>query len=134
MTSKLKTSPIEYPSKTVRRAEIALRCAPFRLKLFQALRSRSVPLAQMTDQSGVKNQFSSQPLAELKAENELTWLIQVGLLRREVDGQGITDSFRLTPLARQIIARWEQEYDEIPSPGLFDQIRNFISRWLRLPL
>jgi len=127
------TSQIEYPAKTRQRAQIAIQCAPFRLKLFQALRSRSVPLSQIAHQSGLDNQYSSQFLSELKAENELTWLIQVGLLRREVDGQGITDSFRLTPLGRQIIAKWEQESDEIPIPSFWDKIKNFIARWLRLP-
>jgi len=133
MTTQPKNSQIEYPRKTRQRAEVALQCTPFRLKLFQALRSRSVPLAQMSNQLGVKNEYSSQLLSELKAENELTWLIQVGLLRREVDGQGITDSFRLTPLGRQIITRWEREYEDIPSPSLFNKIKNLISRWLRLP-
>ena len=36
-------------------------------------------------------------------ENELRWLITVGVLRREVDGQGLTSRFRLTPLGRQLL-------------------------------
>ncbi len=133
MTTQPKNSQIQYPTKTVRRAEIALQCAPFRLQLFQVLRSRSVPLSQIANQSGQDHQYSSQLLSELKAENELTWLIQVGLLRREVDGQGITDSFRLTPLGRQIIAKWEQKSDEIPVPSFWDRIKNFLARLFRLP-
>ena len=36
-------------------------------------------------------------------ENDLLWLINVGVLRREVDGQGLTSRFRLTPLGRQLL-------------------------------
>ena len=36
-------------------------------------------------------------------ENDLRWLISVGVLRREVDGQGLTSRFRLTPLGRQLL-------------------------------
>jgi len=133
MTTTRKTSPIEYPKRTIQRAQRALQCSPFQLKLFQALRSRSVPLSQIAHQSGVDNQYSSVVLSELKAENELAWLIQVGLLRREVDGQGITDSFRLTPLGRQIVATWEQETDEIPSPSWLEKLQNFTIRSFRSP-
>lgn len=36
-------------------------------------------------------------------EDDLRWLINVGVLRREVDGQGLTSRFRLTPLGRQLL-------------------------------
>ena len=36
-------------------------------------------------------------------EDDLRWLISVGVLRREVDGQGLTSRFRLTPLGRQLL-------------------------------
>jgi hypothetical protein len=127
------SSQIEYPQKTIQRAQKALQCSPFYLKLFQEMRSRSVPLPQIANQLGVEKQYTTKPRSELKVESDLMWLIQVGLLRREVDGQGITDSFRLTPLGRQLIAKWEQETGEIPSPSWIDKIQNLISRWLRVP-
>lgn len=127
------SSQIQYPQPTINRAATALKCAPFRLKLFQDMRSRSIPLAQIANQSGVENQYTSKVLSELNVENELTWLIQVGLLRREVDGQGITDSFRLTPLGRQLVAKWETENGEIPSPSWLERIKSAIVRWFRLP-
>jgi hypothetical protein len=133
MTTTSNPSRIEYPQVTVQRAQRALKCSPFRLTLFQALRSRSIPLAQIAHQTGIDNEYSTVVLSELKAENELAWLIQVGLLRREVDGQGITDSFRLTPLGRQIIGNWETETEKIPSPSLLERVRNFLIRWFRSP-
>jgi hypothetical protein len=57
----------------------------------------------------------------------------VGVLRREVDGQGITDSFRLTPLGRQLVEKWQPQGDILPPPTLLDRLYNALSRWLRLP-
>ena len=133
MTTVPKPTAIEYPEKTIQRAAIALKCAPFRLKLFQEMRSGSVPLPQIANQSGLEKQYTTAILSELKTENELAWLIQVGLLRREVDGQGITDSFRLTPLGRQLVAKWESENGYIPSPSWLEKIKSAIGRWFRLP-
>ncbi len=36
-------------------------------------------------------------------EHSFRWLIKLGILRREVDGQGLTSRIRLTPFARQMI-------------------------------
>ncbi|NEO26402.1 MAG: hypothetical protein F6K03_05750 [Kamptonema sp. SIO4C4] len=135
MTSTLSSSSsIQYAPKTVKRAERALSCSPFCLILFIVMRSQSVPLSAIAGQRGIQNGYSRQPLAEMAAENALLWLIQVGLLRREVDGQGITDSFRLTPLGREIVKKWEKQPGSIPRPSLWDRLKNALNRWLRLPL
>lgn len=97
------------------------------------MRAQSVPLQQISGQEGVKLHYTKRPLSELAAENGLMWLIQVGILRREVDGQGITDSFRLTPLGRQLIEKWENQGGTLPPPSLLDRLYNAVSRWLRLP-
>ncbi|MBD2579201.1 Npun_F0494 family protein [Oscillatoria sp. FACHB-1406] len=133
--------PIAYSPQTVARAERALRCSPFKLLLFTTMRDRSVPLNEIVGSSGVERRHTQRPLLELVAESHLVWLIQVGLLRREVDGQGITDSFRLTPLGRQIVERYEKAGVKIPSDSLhaplrasvWDRIVNALNRWLRLP-
>ena len=36
-------------------------------------------------------------------EKSFRWLIKLGILRREVDGQGLTSKIRLTPLGREIL-------------------------------
>ncbi len=81
----------------------------------------------------MQNNYTVQPLSELRAETALLWLIQVGLLRREVDGQGLTDSFRLTPLGHQIVAQWQAEGHTIPTASWNDRVYNALDRWLRLP-
>jgi hypothetical protein len=107
---------------------------------------RSVPLQTISGKTGIERGYTQRLLTERVAEAELTWLIDVGLLRREVDGQGITDSFRLTPLGKQIIATGESPESSFPSPGLtrggnssahspspsqLDRIYNTLNRWLK---
>jgi hypothetical protein len=124
----------EYPKNTVKRAEIALSCSPFCLQLFKAMRNQSVPIAAIGETSGVQAGYTKRAFSEAKAEDELVWLIEVGLLRREVDGQGLTDSFRLTPLGRQIVAKWEQQENKIPKASIIARISNWLNRWLQWSL
>jgi hypothetical protein len=86
----------------------------------------------MIGQDGFKQSYTLKPISEQRGESALIWLISVGLLRREVDGQGITDSFRLTPLGRQLVEKWQQQ-GELPKPSWSDRFFNAVSRWLRLP-
>ncbi len=126
-------SSIHYDSRAYLRAERAVRCSPFRAKLLQDLRSHSVPLDALVDDMGIHQGYTLRPLSELTAENQMLWLLAVGLLRREVDGQGLTDSFRLTPLGRQILDHWETSGVPDLSPLPQDHLYNFLNRWLRLP-
>ena len=119
-----------YSEKTVKRAARALSCSPFKLELFEQMQNRSIPLPTIADGEGIKNDYTQKAIAENRAESQLIWLINVGLLRREVDGQGLTDSFRLTPLGRQIIAEWETT-GKIPQPRISDRFLNWLNRWLR---
>jgi hypothetical protein len=124
---------ISYPAKTVDRAELALRCSPFHLTLFAKLRWEGVSVPKLADELGIKAGYTRYPLSELAVESATNWLIQVGMLRREVDGQGLTDSFRLTPLGLELIEKWEKVGSGLPSAGIFDRVNNWKSRWLRLP-
>ncbi|MFE4108179.1 Npun_F0494 family protein [Almyronema epifaneia] len=132
-TNSSQVSAIEYPLATLERANRAVQCSPFRLKLLADMRSQSVSIKAIADDRGISNGYTLRPLAELIAEDELLWLIQVGLLRREVDGQGLTDSFRLTPLGRQLVERWAATGFPDRRPSLRDQLYNALNRWLRLP-
>ncbi len=92
-----------YPASAWERARRAWLCSPFQAELFQAMSQRGIPLVHVWGQAGCQQGYTQRQLSELEAELELMWLIQVGVLRREVDGQGITDSYRLAPLGRQIL-------------------------------
>lgn len=114
-----------------KRASRALRCSPFKLSLFEQMLLQSVGMSEISDDKGVKNNYTKRPLSELVADNALIWLIEVGLLRREVDGQGITDSFRLTPLGRQLVESFKNKPWAAPTFG--DRLKNVLTRIFRLP-
>jgi hypothetical protein len=124
---------ISYPAKTIDRADIALRCAPFHLALFAKMRWESVSVPKLAGDLGVQSGYTRYPLSELSVETATSWLIQVGMLRREVDGQGLTDSFRLTPLGLELIEKWEAAGGKLPPPSSIDRLKNLSARWFRLP-
>ncbi len=118
---------MQFPSKTLKRARRAIACSPFDLKAFTKMRTESIALAEFGGDRGYFNDYTKAPIPELKADQSLLWLIRVGVLRREVDGQGLTDSFRLTPLGRQVLEDW-QRTQQAPRASLSDRLKN---RWIR---
>ncbi|GBO56645.1 hypothetical protein APA_4980 [Pseudanabaena sp. lw0831] len=124
----------EYPPQILARAEIALRCAPFTVKLFADMATEGVNLRAIASNDGIKNKYLTSPTNLIVTENALLWLIQVGVLRREVDGQGITDSFRLTPMGHLLLDKWRSQ-PRFPIASFSDRCQNFwaqiqISRFL----
>jgi hypothetical protein len=125
---------ISYSAKTIDRAELALRCAPFQLSLFAKMRWESVSVPKLAGTLGINSGYTRRSLSELDVESATNWLIQVGMLRREVDGQGLTDSFRLTPLGLQLIEKWETAGGTLPAVNPIDRAKNFTNRWWRSPI
>lgn len=128
------SSAMQYAPVTLARAARAVICSPFLLTLFTTLMDQSVPLLAIVGDRGVQAGYSRQPLSEWQTDQELLWLIQVGVLRREVDGQGLTDSFRLTPLGYQLVTQWQARAAHLPQPTWRDRLQNAIVRWFRFPL
>ena len=120
-----------YSQRTLLRAERALICSPFKAALFVQMLQERVGMGEIASKAGVLNGYTFRSMSELVVDNALVWLIQVGVLRREVDGQGITDSFRLTPLGRQLVKQLQVQTWR--NPSWRDRISNFLARWLRLP-
>ncbi|BCL35653.1 Npun_F0494 family protein [Nostoc sp. MS1] len=120
-----------YPQTTVERAKRSLICSPFNLGLFETMRSQSVSVNAIANETGIKHGYTKKSLSELTCDDELGWLIQVGVLRREVDGQGITDSFRLTPLGHQLIEQYQGK--TLPLPSWRNRLYDAVIRWFRLP-
>ena len=119
-----KKEQFQYSDRTYTRAERAICCTSFQLDLFAAMIHQSVPLPTIAEQRGVDNGYSQKPLTESAAEAQLMWLIQV-------DGQGLTDSFRLTPLGREIINKFKKKHKSLPKPSWLDRFKNWLSHWLR---
>ncbi|MEM9216075.1 MAG: Npun_F0494 family protein [Cyanobacteria bacterium P01_F01_bin.150] len=130
------TSPslqsIRYPSRVLKRANRAVRCSPFTSKLFEAMQHQSVQMSAIVGATGFRNGYIRYPIPELKAESQTMWLIQIGLLRREVDGQGLTDSFRLTPLGRRMVDDWKYQRS-LRSASVLDYVLNWTTQWVRWP-
>lgn len=133
MTFKVFTKSPNYPQNTIKRAARALFCSPFKLNLFIAMAAQSIPLQNIAETTGIEKNYTKKAISENSAESYLMWLIKVGILRREVDGQGLTDSFRLTPLGRQIVEKWQPQGD-FPNPSWQDRISNWLNRWLQWSL
>jgi hypothetical protein len=81
----------------------------------------------------MENGYTKWGITELIADVELMWMIDVGVLRREVDGQGLTDSFRVTPLGRMVLDRWRDRGRLELKASWRDRLLNAITRWIRLP-
>ena len=106
--------------KITKRAKEGIRSCPFNLFLFQSLLEGSLSAQNVfLNKSKYLNQEFMFINSYLFIENEFLKLIKIGVLRREVDGQGLTSKVRITPTGRQVIER---------SPDLFNQKKTLIKK------
>ncbi|MFZ0408577.1 MAG: Npun_F0494 family protein [Cyanobium sp.] len=111
------------------RAARSLTCLPFRRAFYEELSARAISSTELGARADAAL-LVFVPFAVERAEDHFIWLIRLGVLRREVDGQGLTERVRLTPLGRTVISRWP---GEIPRAGLRQVIRETVLRhWPRL--
>lgn len=129
----LPTVTMTYPDAVIRRAQRAVYCSPFYHKLLAEMRISSVSVPTIAEDSGALKGYTQQPLSDVATETALMWLVSVGILRREVDGQGLTDSFRLTPLGRRVIELWQSQGCPDRRASLVDYLKNAMVRWCRVP-
>jgi hypothetical protein len=106
------------------RATASLRCLPFRRAFFEELKNRAISSQELCRRQDWANLVFA-PFGPERAEAHFNWLIRLGVLRREVDGQGLTERVRLTPLGRQVLERWP---GEIPRAGLRERIQENFRR------
>ena len=104
----LKIDPINemllIDKKIFRRAKRGIKNSPFNLIFFQSLMNKSL---SSQDVLMNKSKYLYESFLFLKSstliENEFLKLIKIGVLRREVDGQGLTSKVRITPIGRKVI-------------------------------
>jgi len=119
----------QQEQRALQRARKAVRCLPFRLAFYQSLDGQALSSTQIAAHPDLQ-QLSHRPLSANRTEDLLIWLIQLGVLRREVDGQGLTERVRLTPLGREVLKTWPQS---IPPAGPFTHLKHGLRRhWPRL--
>ena len=85
------------------RAARSMRCLPFGTTMYRTLQQQGLDAETLWKSRERFGRSLRWPTTSDGLEDELRWLITVGVLRREVDGQGLTSRFRLTPLGRQLL-------------------------------
>ena len=90
--------------KIFRRAKKGIKSCPFNLYFFQSLQGGSLSAQNVFEN---KSKYLNHEFISIKnslfIENEFLKLIKIGVLRREVDGQGLTSKVRITPIGRQVL-------------------------------
>tara|TARA_Y100001968_G_scaffold122354_1_gene111334 strand:+ start:88 stop:462 length:375 start_codon:yes stop_codon:yes gene_type:complete len=90
--------------KIFKRAKRGIKNCPFNLFLFQSLLDDSLSAQNVfLNKSKYLNKEFMFINSSLFIENEFLKLIKIGVLRREVDGQGLTSKVRITPIGRQVL-------------------------------
>ncbi len=106
--------------KIFKRAKKGIMNSPFNLFLFQSLKKGSLSAQDVfVNKSKYLNEKFMFINSSLFIENQFLKLIKIGVLRREVDGQGLTSKVRITPLGRQVIDR---------STNLFNSKKSLIKK------
>jgi hypothetical protein len=110
------------------RATRSLRCMPFKKRFFEEVEFRGMNKHELCRRKDWETMVFA-PFGEERAEGHFEWMIRIGVLRREVDGQGLTDRFRLTPFGAKVVNQWE---GEIPRAGIRERISENFFRHLRM--
>ena len=109
--------------KIFKRASKGIKNSPFNLFLFESLLENSLSADDVfLNKSKYLNQQYMFINSSLYIENQFLKLIKIGVLRREVDGQGLTSKVRITPIGRQVIERGQDLFKRRPM-----LIKKFIS-------
>ena len=113
------------PHSLARAAE-ALPCLPLQPSFYAAVLQQPLSSEEVSRNTA----WCCRPLSANATEDCFIWLIRLGVLRREVDGQGLTARVRLTPMGNQLLKRWPQGW---PPASTWQRLRHGIRRrWPRL--
>lgn len=111
-------------ARALARAATSLRCLPFRRAFYSELADSAISSNELCARADWARLVFA-PFGPERAEAHFIWLIRLGVLRREVDGQGLTERVRLTPLGRQLLA---QLPGEVGRAGLRERLRESFRR------
>ena len=106
------------------RAEHSMACLPFKRAFYEAIDKSSMSADELYKKKDWAD-FVFVSFSVERAEEHFVWMIKLGILRREVDGQGLTSRVRLTPMGRKIISKWK---GEIKRGGLRERMRETFFR------
>ena len=108
--------------KIINRSRKAIESSPFNFLFYKNLQVNSLSAQVVLDGKSnfIKKEFEFINNSTF-IENEFLILIKTGVLRREVDGQGLTSKVRITPIGREVLEN---------SPNLFQKKQTFIRKIL----
>tara|TARA_Y100001968_G_C19451332_1_gene768860 strand:+ start:504 stop:875 length:372 start_codon:yes stop_codon:yes gene_type:complete len=115
---------------SINRARTTIKCLSFNLDFYKDTQSFGISSEKVFELQEKYIFINSRTYKNpASIENDFRWLIALGVLRREVDGQGLTSKVRLTPLGRQII----ESSPELPNKKAFplERIKQCIFRRLK---
>lgn len=116
--------PLLHDRRALQRASQALRCLPFRLAFYNTVAEQALSSKDLNRRNDHRSLYRGALTAD-RIEALWIWLIQLGVLRREVDGQGLTERVRLTPMGRRLLAQWP---DQIPAASVLDRLQHGLRR------
>tara|TARA_Y100001968_G_C19223510_1_gene650934 strand:+ start:292 stop:666 length:375 start_codon:yes stop_codon:yes gene_type:complete len=117
--------------ESLERARKSIRCLNFNYSFYNDVKNFGLSSEDLFhSQNRYLSNISSNFKSSGSIENDFRWLIKIGILRREVDGQGLTSKVRLTPLGRLVL----EKHPEIANQKgfLFERIVQCVFRKLRM--
>ncbi|WP_259722108.1 Npun_F0494 family protein [Synechococcus sp. CS-1328] len=112
-------------SRAWKRAERAVCCLPYRRDFYLMVSGQAISSTSFCGRNDLHPLFRGGSPVPDSVERDWIWLIRLGVLRREVDGQGLTERVRLTPMGRQILAHWPTDF---PRPTPLLRLQHWLSR------
>ena len=93
----------DVDKKIQKRAAKAIKNLPFNSYFYETVKKigLNARFVFKNKSTYLKKDFVSIKNSE-SIESDFLWLIKIGVLRREVDGQGLTSKVRITPLGKEI--------------------------------
>ncbi len=92
---------------SISRGAKCIRCFPFNQHFYSEAQKKGLDAYSVYKKSDLyKNQLIPWFRNEYLVESSFRRMIKVGVMRREVDGQGLTSKVRLTPLGRTILENY----------------------------
>ena len=115
--------------RIIERSKKAFRRFPFNVKFYNEIKEKGLNSKYVFKE---KEKFIKQGRISFKnpnsVESAFRKLISIGILRREVDGQGLTSKVRITPLGRKIIDANPELLNS--KNNIFQKLLNILSRYI----
>ena len=126
-TPKLFSEMELFDKQSLQRAQKAFRCLPFNWNFYKEVQVHGLDAEQVFLQKELYQEAETKWFhSKSDVEDTFRWLITIGVLRREVDGQGLTSKIRLTPLGRVVLETAPKITSE--KTGLREKLSHHFSR------